>query len=533
MTELKSILRERSFDPRKYQWPLILANLELSGFQLAMDWQEGIEELLTKFSPTTRDIELAIYIDTPLSLKILRIMWHRMSGPLDYKSIFELLPETSDRARNQILELMQESRLRLHQFAMVSLNDSEQDRLCLKSQSAADWNTSEVWATLIRQGCGVPLRYKPIQKDFLFCLLDYFRALKHFFRRSPQNGETTRYSSELLQKYCDTGFLEVDCHRFQTDPTRRDRPTAGQTPFFAFLESFNGHDIYEGGASSPRFNEICLWFLNNGASAQDFGDFRPNLLFFLARFISSHSLSQDGNGSSGHPESNRQRELWATALERCSADQSDACQCFCSVVGCLPSREFLQPHGFGYRDSRAVLDMRLIMWFELCQLSDEQEARYVEDAVRLEVFTRLGMTHTCCVPPEGCWRKASQFHEFDSDEVKDIQFEESEVKCQMDLIMEAYRSFSMGFEDWSAGLSRWWTLLEGVLPDLSDVITHCRQDFESEEEYEHAVHDAEQDRAALESQTLQSNGYGGMDFMDVIKMHFGEYLQDRKIGAAE
>lgn len=184
----------------------------------------------------------------------------------------------------------------------------------------------------------------------------------------------------------------------------------------------------------------------------------------------------------------RQQELWVTALERCSADQVDVCRCFCSVAGCLPSRLFLQSRGFRtlyrLRIHRAVLDERLFLWFELCRLSEEQKARYVEDAVRLEAFTRLGMTHTCChLSDESVWT-FNRSHKYTSDDIKEIQFEECELKGHLDLIMAAYRCFSKGFENWNAGLSKWWILLGGILPDLSGLINPMRLYFRSEEAYE-------------------------------------------------
>lgn len=539
MVELKSILRSQSFDPHKYKWALILADLELSAFQLALDWQEGIEELLTKFSPTSADIEFAIHVDTPLSLKMLKVLWHRMRGSLDHDSVFEILLKASVSAQNQVIELMQQSRLKLRQFAMLSLNDDEKDKLCLTSQCAADWRTSEVWATLIRQGCGVPLRYEPMPKDFLFSLLRGSGFRESVFQQSvPLDGETTRSVSELLQRYCDMGFLEVNCQRIREKKPYRMQGM--ETPFLAFLETYASRFSFDKGfAWLPRFTEICLWFLNNGASAQDFEDCQPNLLFFLARFIAvwrSWRSRHDDDELRYRIDLYRQRNLWMTALERCSADQSDACQCFCSVAGCLPSRLFLQPegpHDYLSWTPRAILDKRLFLWFELCQLSEDQEARYVEDAVRLEVFTRLGMTHTCCAHAKEIGHGISWIRKLKSDDIKEIQLEESELKDHLHLIMEAYVSFSKDFKDWDAALSKWWITLGGILPDLSGLSRPSRFHFWIKGEYERAMHNAEQERAALEAQTLQSNGYEGMDFMDVIKLHFCKYLQDRTVGIAE
>lgn len=538
VAELKSVLRKRSFDPREYKWTFILANLELSAFQLAMDWQEGIEELLTKFAPTAEDIEFAIHIDTPLSLEILRTLWHRMCGPLNYRSLFQILPESSDRARSQVLELMQESRLRLHQFAMISLNDSEKSRLCLTSHCAADWKTSEVWATLIKQGCRVPLRYEPMHEDFIFSLMNDFRDVQSLLWQ-VRRGKGTCSKRGALQNYFDLGFLKVNCQRLHAKSTRLDHMQAAQTPFLTFLESFDND--YERDGWFPEFAEVCLWFLENGAAAQSFGPYRRNLLFILARFVAMDcwNLEQNDDTLRRSRQMNlyKQQKLWMTALERCSADQVDVCRCFCSVAGCLPSRLFLQSRGFRtlyrLRIPRAVLDERLLLWFGLCRLSEEQKARYVEDAVRLEAFTRLGMTHTCChLSDESVWTFSGS-HTHTSDDIKEIQFEECELRGHLDLIMAAYRCFSKGFENWNACLSKWWTLLEGILPDLSGLINPMRLYFRSEEAYERAVHDAEQDRATLEAQTLQSNGYEGMDFLDIIRLHFSKYLQDRNGVAVE
>lgn len=545
LAKLKTLLREQTFNPHEYKRKVILAGLDISVFDLAMGWREGTEELLTRLAPTSADVETAIYVDDQVSLDLL---WHSLCEPLDHSMVFKLLLRVSDRAFEQVADLLQKSCLKLAQFAMVCLNDDEKDRLCLRSHCPKSWKILDTWTTLRDRELSVPLRYAPIQKCFLFDLLSFNGAIwRYCHLDEPSEHEAVRSASQVLQRYCELGFLDINWKGAYTSSMGQ---VIVEMPFLNFLRSFDHDNIRSaGGNCFARFSEICRWFLSNGASTHDLDKHRPNLLFFLARFVGlddwhddrfyQHRVRPKGYSSIDLQDD---QQIWNPALEDSSADQKDTCQCPCSVEGCLPSRLFLEPDkmDFDYswcydvRVPRYVLDMRLLRWLQLCQLSDEQKARYVEDAVRLEVFERLGMTHTCCVVAANHRADDAQSVGPWSEDADEIRSEESELEAHLNLIMEAYASFSRTIEVWDADWVGWWKLLDGILPDLSGLSDPKRFDYLGKEdlEYEIKFREMGHERAVLEAATLKFNGYDALDFMVVIRLHFSKYLQGEDVEAA-
>ncbi|KAB5570034.1 hypothetical protein GE09DRAFT_1217485 [Coniochaeta sp. 2T2.1] len=146
---------------------------------------------------------------------------------------------------------------------------------------------------------------------------------------------------------------------------------------------------------------------------------------------------------------------------------------------------------------------------------------YTEDAVRLEVFQRLGMIHTCCKVTTGN----------DDEKRQQVQDEDAELNKQLELIMDAYRNYAQRHGATSEdALDGWWRILDGILvPTINDDSLY-NEDEEDEErgslqvaEYATKLHDR---RAAQERELMSRTGYGDLDFKEAIRRHFREYLDN-------
>jgi hypothetical protein len=212
---------------------------------------------------------------------------------------------------------------------------------------------------------------------------------------------------------------------------------------------------------------------------------------------------------------------------RCDATQRDGCDCFCSLDGCLPSRMFLMRKlGADFRqykspcDPRPVKDHKLDVWCRACLLDESWTAVYFEDAVRLEVFNRLDMVHTCCK----VWVKVRNPSLGDvearcasDDERQHVQDEDTELKEQLELILEAYRNYASRHGPPTQDMLKgWWPILDGILPPAI-----AEDDKAHYDAADSRLHDR---RAALDREVLARQGYGDLDFMEVIRRHFAEYL---------
>lgn len=225
----------------------------------------------------------------------------------------------------------------------------------------------------------------------------------------------------------------------------------------------------------------------------------------------------------------------------CNVMQPDTCECFCARRGCLPSRLFLarklplrvldaafrnfcHTKKHGYERSREEQDLMVRRWCDMCSLDSQNRSIYIEDAVRLEVFNRLDMAHTCCEALEVTDSYRWVYHlevSQPSQEVRaDKQYEDSESNEHLEMIMEAYRTYAIrhAVSD-EHFLKGWWLVLDKILPDFDD--ESRRNIYRDEPSLE--VSDR---RTAMEKELLARNGYGGLDFAEVIRRHFKDYLDD-------
>ncbi|TLS30956.1 hypothetical protein PpBr36_03856 [Pyricularia pennisetigena] len=275
---------------------------------------------------------------------------------------------------------------------------------------------------------------------------------------------------------------------------------------------------------------------------------------------------------------------YARVLEQLSEVPTDGCECFCSSNGCMPHYMFLRCDGNGcgngHRESSkhdactgdaygvASQDGSLHQWCDAWALPDQQKELYYAEACRLEIFERLGMSHTCCAsgrrkdyieriggikdmlssrpetyqagqPPVNVpkrWPRA------DDAERREIQEEDRELKAQLDSVMCHYDKMRALFltspvcgdagEDFCDSFwFLWWSCVDQILPPLGrEKCVYRGLDFTQREIhkerglYEKLDQEFEDKREEEKEAALKAAGYEGQDFEDVVDKYFGEAL---------
>ena len=119
----------------------------------------------------------------------------------------------------------------------------------------------------------------------------------------------------------------------------------------------------------------------------------------------------------------------------------------------------------------------------------------------------------------------------DEKDRKQLQEEDSELKEQLDLILQGYQ---IRYKKHAGGLSDFWKScmqdLDGILPELT-LKERCRYrclSFWQYDIYEHSTEYLEKEREmhdmkmAKEAEALAKRNYFGLDFIDVIRQHFAD-----------
>jgi len=297
-----------------------------------------------------------------------------------------------------------------------------------------------------------------------------------------------------------------------------------------FTEGFHEVDILDKNSKSPlchiatQFdafwgrNLAVEWFLEKGASASfKAPDTWPNIWFYVLKEYSD-TFERRSLLDINFP-------LYLHAADPLCADQ---CDCFCSTSGCLPRHCFWENRTFDSLGKRIspVLELKTSILgeiFGLMNLTLEQKELVLAEICRLEVFERLGLTHTCCLHGDNVERKY-QPPMSEEDRIQ-CQKEDTELSLHLELIMTA---FFQARQNHAVSIEQLWGLwlddLEYILPQLSWDEHACRAGtikFYDPNEAEVIAHRADRERA-----TLVKNGYGDFeDFADVIRVHFKRYLE--------
>ncbi|KAK3898586.1 hypothetical protein C8A05DRAFT_18869, partial [Staphylotrichum tortipilum] len=175
--------------------------------------------------------------------------------------------------------------------------------------------------------------------------------------------------------------------------------------------------------------------------------------------------------------------------------------------------------------------------------------QYLRDACPLEVFTRLGMAHTCCVFG---WAKDDSHavfpsrHQRDPETVRQLEDEDFEFCEQLECILELYdkalkkyKGTVDEFWEW------WWAILQPLLPEIparerrrtfgdyhlnhssGGLIDPCDTALPDPRwEYYWAADDEE-----VGNDPDDSQGHQEMDFLDEIREYFANILSQDLLGS--
>ncbi|OIW33342.1 hypothetical protein CONLIGDRAFT_171939 [Coniochaeta ligniaria NRRL 30616] len=504
-TQLISILQSAAFSVTAYNRRSMTALM-----YLAARWHDGLPHLLEAGFPPGPTIMDALREDDLQALKI--------ASTYPGWTLTAVLPSarlSSDPLQQFLVDAVRKQRDDILQLCYKHLTMAELAKLKLPGLTPLDANIALAHRMLGAKGI--------LTED-----VRYMRdgpAYSSFRSMIIWGGQPARIVA-LLEKLYAAGFRDID----------------GSVLFASILwERWSAFDINLRDKSAC---EVLSWLaakasLPLGSIVKNW----PSAMFDLA-FTYGESFARQKNRA-------QVTTLLAALTTCCDATQRDACECFCSQGGCLPSRLFLtrKMHGALYDNlfahsqnahlsthlsSRDNRDQMLRLWCQVCLLDEKWTAVHLEDSVRVEVFDRLGMVHTCCEVASGeeepqefadpalwcleAWRVSDE-------ERRHVQNEDAELNDQLELIMEAYGSYAQGSAG-SAGSSEdmlkgWWRILDEILPQTHDTEGMKRSDPEKYPDLELCDR-----RAAMEREVLVRMGYGDLDFLEVIRRHFRDYLED-------
>jgi hypothetical protein len=193
----------------------------------------------------------------------------------------------------------------------------------------------------------------------------------------------------------------------------------------------------------------------------------------------------------------------------------DDCDCFCSINGCVPTHMIPVLGGRNSIKSWGQIQDDIFSWIHDCGASYHQSHRYIAAACRLEVFSRLGMAHTCC--RRDAWLNCAKL----SDDVRlELREEDADFNTQLDLIMKAFDAAIKRYTQWSLRYvwARWWRKLDAILPPLLPWERGLRYCVLQSEMPSDERSDLLQLRELRHAAILKGLGYArDVHFLDVIK----------------
>lgn len=377
--------------------------------------------------------------------------------------------------RNLVVAAIKDRRVRLASLALQYLPPERLSELHVGPGTPLDSRAFATYTALQDYGISVPEALYPGERPLLFS-----------FNLSCELG-----GFPLVQALFDHGVCELDAS-----------PCEGITPLV---------QLFKVPLADGQKETMIRWFLERGANPNFSSDtMLPKFLFYLASVYDSpaiylkdplfpvalhNSAEWDGGRRARSIVPIEVADLVAAKYARattsgmislvarfCNPAQRDSCRCACSSGGCLPLHKFkngiaLEETSEGTWTSTrygripkrwtAVLDT-IQSWIQDCHLDDHQEREYLRDACRLEVFTRLGMAHTCCLfEVHDTTLGFPTRQQRDPETCRELEDEDTELREQLEAIMTAYdraldthRGTANDFWEW------WWMTLEPLLPEI-------------------------------------------------------------------
>lgn len=502
---------------QEYPW-----RVPLSALELAVGWPDGLRLLSRIWTHSTT---------AAIGLAAEHCEWESLEAicgfPLPFfTNIVELREFFKNliRCGRVLVDVLKQRRDDLARLACRYLPPNEQAHFGLTDTATLDSQARAVYDLLQSRAIPVPISLDPGPSGSIYNFIAAVYA-------EPAFEFPSFNSVMLLENLFYLDFRDIDGRN--SHPTgletlqygSLDEDELAEGPVYTAVE-----DILTGTTmNNSQWATIIAWFLRRGARPRwEPPGIIPNIIFGVAKSLSQYNEEQFVKYHDEKPT----RLLIEYCASLVSPVETDGCDCFCSSKGCIPLKYLLHNTTFStqYR-CHLHQGYRMWYWMNACGLSDHDQEACLEEAVRYELFTRLDMAHTCCLGPRSMTAR----------ERRRIQEESGEDKAQLELLMEAYRAsrdhrerwpgapvllsacecpadevtwnrlvYSIGdlFHHWSS----WWRKTRDILPiDLThiawpDVMVH-------RDRY-HEYH----------SLRLRQQGYGGMDFLDVIKQHFEQDL---------
>ncbi|EAA29742.1 hypothetical protein GE21DRAFT_9721 [Neurospora crassa] len=251
----------------------------------------------------------------------------------------------------------------------------------------------------------------------------------------------------------------------------------------------------------------------------------------------------------------------------CPPMLTDSCVCYCLASdGCLPQHLHVSFDAYSrICNQHEHKANALVSWLESCSLTRDEKSLCFEQAVRLELFDRLGLVHTCCLGRE------YKMNPPKPEEVERIRDDDEELASHLKLLMFAYRGsllmflqrhdedeeysteFDCGcyeFEDlgktppsWGshnldghttrllAHWRHWWSVTDPILADIYGITRMELYKAYGEEVFNvrcrSEVEVADMMRETADRRTnlnLEEMGFGDLDYKEVIERHFATEL---------
>ncbi|KAH7325720.1 hypothetical protein B0I35DRAFT_117345 [Stachybotrys elegans] len=503
--KLESLLPKLNLDSRN------LGLLPLNALDLACGWPEGLRLLSTVWKDGIA--RTANLMATAQEYDSLRVLCD-FQVPL-FKDSAEMIEYMTPLFRNGtiLLDALLWRRYLLAEFAkrhlpmvdLIRFNLTD-DRRSLDAQAYA------VFQLLKDRGFDVPDHLNPGPPASVYSFaVDVF--LGHHI------GIPSWNSLLALVSFYDGGFCDID------DRQNDDQNGSACTPLERIISGLRIRDA--------MWAPICAWFLRMGASASFAHTCKiKNILFGIAGAIAQYEEAEFLQLYDDKPTA----ALLKYAVALFSPLETDDCECFCSSSGCLPIHHLLRgPVWALKRRCHKHQGFRICIWMWSCDMSNIERELSLEEAVRLEVFNRLEMTHTCCR------RNGSMT----SEERVQIRTQEEGKRVQLDIIMSAYvksrDSSSSHYPDnppiaptsacdcleeertWPQYFymadhlqwhwTKWWSKAIKILP-----IDMTLEDEPAQFCLQHRF-------AEIRARILRQQGYEDMDFTTVIQHHFEDELK--------
>ena len=498
-----------------------LSNERFSPMELAIGWPSGLQSLLDEGFSADAGCRLSMYME---DLRSTELILAAESFPRDIFTWTDVLRDLNNYSQHMdevVIQQMQEvviqtlarRRQTLAKLAIKALPEEEVLRLGLRNEITLDAALPGVYQELKKRSVNMPQSLNPAS---LYLLSDPIYVSIYTTIGFPIR--------RLLESLYTNGFESVDT------PDEWGRTPLLLACWWRVEWAWTAQDMLS----------VC-WLLDKGACPEfSGGDWYPNVLFYVAISYAGgiRVESRDFSGDLIH--------LIQRSASLCDSLCPDGCQCYCSSEGCLPVHKFWRcdalkstHEGCGSMASDTLFKA-LDKWLCLCGINAAQSETCYEEIFRLEVFDRLGLAHTCCaahcdhqLDDQGDGLLIQTSSSMDEKDRKQLQEDDSELKAQLDLIVQGYQN---RYKKHAGDLSDFWKSctqdLDGILPELTPkercrcrcTSFYCYKDYECFTEYAEKERELQEMRRAKEAEALAKRGYLGLDFIDVIRHHFADSL---------